>query len=465
MDKIAALFASMINFLSSSSGLILQSIFITILVMCAFPLLNVHSQQIDKKDLSRAQRTFLLIILLNLGLIGVRLNHLFPIIALPENFYNAYPQLVWCCNLVLIGWLWIKPARQIQFSVFKLILLCTAIVFCLLETFQPIEMLVAPMKIEIPYTLMWRIFEFITALFLFFLFLFNTGKAQAAAILFAILQILGLGADKILNVTPLFAQTFSQLLAFFFTSMIFEALLFDFSNSEKDIQFPPPILSENQNALPTLSLTESWLQTALESESSVVPFALCKALAATVCADSCLIIQQETTRPEMKVICGYSLTRQKRILPQALTLTEEIITQKKSVLFHQEETFPVWIKVLMRSVHQIDAESAWYVPLDGFAEKYLLVFLSKKDQWSEPHRKYFKKIMPDLVQFLHKYFSEEHYQLPEKGPSKTSQNPFLDLMRTEINQTKDIHQVEAELQLALEEYNRIRKILEERGIG
>ncbi len=77
----------------------------------------------------------------------------------------------------------------------------------------------------------------------------------------------------------------------------------------------------------------------------------------------------------------------------------------------------------------------------------------------------FKKIMPDLVQFLHKYFSEEHHQLPEKGPSKTSQNPFLDLMRTEINQTKDIHQVEAELQLALEEYNRIRKILEERGIG
>jgi hypothetical protein len=41
----------------------------------------------------------------------------------------------------------------------------------------------------------------------------------------------------------------------------------------------------------------------------------------------------------------------------------------------------------------------------------------------------------------------------------------MELMHSEINYKKDIHQVESELQLALEEYNRIREILEERGIG
>ncbi len=465
MEMIADSFLSIVDFLSSSSGLVLQSILITLLLVSSVSLVNAAKHQIQKKDLRHAKFTFIIVILLNLIMISAILVKNSDISMLPASFYNALQQLVWSCNLILIGWLWIKPAYQSQFLIYKRILLCTAIGFFLIETFQPIEMLFSPTEIVIPYSLIWRVFEFMVGIFLFFVYLLHTGKMQLASLAFSLLQILGLGANKIFTVTPLFAQTFSQLLAFLFSTKIFLTIALDYSDLENAAQISPVILSENLAAIPNTAIAKAWLQTTLENDASILPFALCKALAHTLCSDACLIIQTAKTKPEIKIICGYSVSHQKQLIPQIVLIEDEIVTQKGSVLFHDPESFPVWIKALIKKVHHGRTKSAWYIPIHSSGKKYSLLFLSQENQWADSHIAYLKKIMPELVQILHNYFGEEHLLLPEKKPLETSSNPFLDLMHSEINQTKDIHQVEAELQLALEEYNRIRKILEERGIG
>ncbi len=465
MEMILDSFLSIMVFLSSSSGLILQSILITLFLCNSLSLMNAAKQQIQKKDLHHARVTFIIVIFLNLALVGAYLAKSSNILTLPDSFYSALAQLVWSWNLILIGWLWIKPAHQSQFLIYKRIFLCTAIGFFLIETFQPVEMLFSPIEITIPYSLIWRVFEFIVGIFLFFIYLLHTGKMQFASIAFALLQILGLGADRIFTISPQFAQTFSQLLAFLFSTKIFLALAVDYSELENDASISPVILSENLSAIPNAANTKAWLQTTLENDASILPFALCKALAHTLCSDTCMIVQTVKGKSEIKIVCGYSLSHQKQLMPQTILIEDEIITQKRSVLFHDPESFPVWVKALIKNVHQSRTKSAWYLPTESSGKKYFLVFLSQKNQWADSHIAYLKKIMPELVQILHNYFGEEHVLLPEKKPLETSSNPFLELMQSEINDTKDIQQVEAELQLALEEYNRIRKILEERGIG
>lgn len=465
MEMMADSFFSIVDLLSSSSGLVLQSILITLLLVSSISLVNAEKHQIQKKDLRHAKFTFIIVILLNLIMISATLVKNSDISMLPASFYNALQQLVWSCNLILIGWLWIKPAYQSQFLIFKRILLCTAIGIFLIETFQPIEIHFFPIEIVIPYSLIWRVFEFMIGIFLIFVYPLHTGKMRFVSIAFIVLQILGLGADQVFIVTSQFSQTFAQFLAFLFSVKLYLALRFDLSEPETAMQSPPVIPSDNLSVMPNAVTTKSWLQTALENDASLLPFALCKALAYTFHADACLIVQAEKSQTQLKLICGYATENQKQILPRDLLLDDRMVAQKRSVLLHGTETFPTWIKTLAQSIHRSNSRSAWYVPLTGFEKKYFFVMLSHREQWSDDHMAYLKKVMPELVQILHNYFREEHILLSENKPLQTASNPFLELMRTEVDQTKNIQRVEAELQLALEEYNRIRKILEERGIG
>jgi hypothetical protein len=465
MHTMADLLTSILNSLSSPPGLVLQSILMLFLMVSAISLINAEKQHIHKTDLRQARTTFVFVLLLNGMAIALQITSIVGLISLSDHIRNAADQLVWSCNLILVGWLWIAPLHRSRFGVFKHILLCTALAFFIIEAFQPIETLFAPLKITIPYLLIWRGFEFVAGIFLFFICLFYSGKMRFVSIAFIVLQILGLGADQVFIVTSQFSQTFAQFLAFLFSVKLYLALRFDLSEPETAMQSPPVIPSDNLSVMPNAVTTKSWLQTALENDAPLLPFTLCKALAYTFHADACLIVQAEKSQTQLKLICGYATENQKQILPRDLLLDDRMVAQKRSVLLHGTETFPTWIKTLAQSIHRSNAQSAWYVPLTGFEKRYLFVMLSHREQWGDDHMAYLKKVMPELVQILHNYFREEHILLPENKPLQTASNPFLELMRTEVNQTKDIQRVEAELQLALEEYNRIRKILEERGIG
>ena len=456
---------SIVSFLSTPAGLTLQSLLITFLVISSLSLLNSAKNQIVKKDLQQTRISILVVLFLNICATCVYFFETSELLALPGRFYDAFHQLVWCLNLILIGWLWIKSSHQSQVRVSQRIFIGATTIFFLIEVFQLVEWLFSPIEISVPYSMIWRVFEFIISITLFFIYLSNFKEASIAGFIFVLLQIFSLGADTLFIISSQFAQAFFQLLAFLTIPAIFLVMEFNPTDGNNSIQDKPIILSENLTVIPNSTLINAWMQTALVNDASLLPFVLCRALSNTFCSDCCLILQISKSKTELRVICGYSTRFSKQILPQAVLSNEEIITQDKSVLFHQIETFPGWMKELLKKIHHIHSISGWYTPLQINNEKYLVLFLSSQDQWGDAHISYLKKIMPELVQILHAYFSEEPLNLPEHKPEKTSANPFLDLMQSEINHKKDIQDVEAELQLALEEYNRIRKILEERGIG
>ena len=465
MEMIAESILSIISFLSTPSGLALQSIFIIFLVISSLSLLNAVRNQISKKDLQQARISFLIVLFLNLCTVCIYFLDISELFSLPEQVFEAFHQLVWCLNLILIGWLWIPPSHQSQVRIFQRIFIWAAVIFFLFEAFHFIEWLFSPIEVSIPYPMIWRVFEFMVGLFLFFTYLSRIKEVPFSGFVFILLQILGLGADTFFIISSQFSQMFFQLLAFLVSTQIFLVMEFNPDNQENSSTVKPVILSKNLTVIPSSALINAWLQTTLENDTSLLPFSFCKALSLALCSDCCLILQIGKTKSEIKLVCGYSTRYKKEILPQTIVLSEDIVTQDKSVLFHQSESFPQWIKATLNKIHHTQSLSSWYTPVQINNKKYILLFFSSQNQWTDPHIAYFKDIMPGLVQILHAYFGEEPLLLPENKPEKTSSNPFLDLMRSEIDHTKDIQEVEAELQLALEEYNRIRRILEERGIG
>ncbi len=465
MEMIAESILSIVVFLSTPSGLALQSIVIIFLVISSLSLLNAVKNQISKKDLQRARISFLVVLILNVCAACAYFLNISDLLPIPESFYEALHQFVWCLNLILIGWLWIPPYHYERVKIFQRIFAWAAVAFFFFQAFQFIEWMVSPFEVLIPYPMIWRVFEFTAGIFLFFLYIPRFKEISFPGFVFLLLQIFGLGADEIFIISPQFSQMFSQLLAFLVSTQVFLVMEFNPVKQKNASPVKPVILSENMTVIPDSALANAWLQTTLVNDTSLLPFSFCKALSLTLCADCCLILEIKKLKSEFKLVCGYSTHQKKQILPQAVLLNEDIVIQNKSVLFHQSENFPHWIKAVIQKTHHTGTLSALYIPVPIENKEYVLLFSSTQDQWSEPHLTYLKEIMPGLVQILHAYFGEEHLLLPENKPEKTSSNPFLDLMRSEIDHTKDIQEVEAELQLALEEYNRIRKILEERGIG
>jgi len=462
METFTAAIHSLVEVLSSPVGLFEQSFFTTLLILNAFLLIRSARKQMYKKDFQRIQITFITVIVLNLLLLIIQFFHL-PSLSTSAIVYPAFQQLVWSYNLISLGWLWLKPAKQDQFSVFKHIFLCTALGLFLMESFNIFNVSLASSQISALYTSIWEIFHLITALFLLILFLFYTKNAPAESVSFALLHILSISLGQIAGISLQFSQAFFQLLACFLLLKVFKVYIYDFSKIENNLS--PAILLENQNVMTNAQVTKAWLETALEHEKKVLPYTLCKALAFTFCADDCLLIHIEKSKRAIKIICGYSLKHKKHLLPKTSLLMDLPIYPNKTALFHQNESFPDWIKTLLKTIHQEQAETVWYIPIEGLKGKYGFIFLSQKEQWSEPHQNYVTTIMPELVQFLQFYFGEETSVLPENKLPQTGTNSIIDLIDRKNDVSKDVRQVEEELQLVLEEYSRVLKILEEHGKG
>lgn len=454
-----------LNSSTSQIGLVVESLLMIIISLVMISLFRASRIHIHEEDLKRSINSFIIVIFLNFISIVLLISQLAETFLFTEHFYQAYYQLTWTISLISIGWLWIKPSQQTHFSMFKMIFLFTSFGFFILEAGQMIELIFHSSTLIIPYTIIWIVFQNIVGLFLFFVLLENRGDLLWSGLLFTVLQIIGLGLGSITHLPHLFLQNVTQIIAFLFSSHTLIAVSIDQAALKQISAEEPIVLSENIAAIPNAEMIRSWLQLDHKSEKSVLPFALCRALATTIFADACLFIH--INKPDqVKIMCGFAVSSNRQILPLQTFSSEKIVMQQRSVIFHEMESFPSWIKNIIKKSRQSKIRSAWYIPIGIVPQKYYLLFLSRNVYWTEQHITYFKQIQPYIDQIIWKYLGDEKSSpLPIHKEISNTTNPYLDLMQTETAPGKEVELLEEELKLALEEYNRIRNILEERGIG
>ncbi|NMC45356.1 MAG: hypothetical protein GYA52_00845 [Chloroflexi bacterium] len=466
MDTFLDQLFNFVDFSISPLGLIIQSLVLILITLTTLSLLHAARSQIAKRDLQGARSSLYWVLGLQVVMIILYLSSSLGWWQISARMLPASQNMVWTLNLILVGWLWFKPSQRSQFSIFKMVLSLSAFVLFLLQAFQVIEFVFSPLEISVPYDLIWRVLEFLIGFFLFFSYISHTDHFIWSSILFVSLHIIGLGIHAILTIPPLFAKELSQVIAFLFTPQLFLALSFDSQILEKRQQNIPLLLSENVAVIPPTQLINDWLHTALENNSHILPpYTLCKALARTFFADACFIIEADSAGHNIKLLCGFILKPHKQILPRVIQSEHEIIIQQRSVLYHNADSYPLWIKDLLNRMHFPRAQSIWYIPLPINQHPTLLFLVSRKLLWNQEHIEMSKHILPYLVQILQNYFQDDRIVSKKEDQSTVSTNPFLDLMKSEIDYRNDPQHIEEELKLALEEYNRIRKILEERGIG
>lgn len=465
MDTLVDQLFNFIDFTISPLGLIIQSLMITLIILTTLSLLNAARMQIEEHDLHRARSSLYCVLGLQVIMVVLHLSFSLEWWQIPALILPAFQDVVWTINLILIGWLWFKPSQQSQFSIFKMTLLLSTLVLFLLQAFQIIEFVFSPLEISVPYDLIWKIFEFLVSLFLFVSYITHTNHFTWSSILFVTLHIIGLSINNILAISPLFIKEITQMIAFLLIPQLFIALSFNSQVLEKKQQSIPVLLSENVAVVPSFQLINAWLHTVLENNGKMLPYTLCKALARTFFADECFIIETDSTNPIIKLLCGSALKPHKQILPSAIQNEHEIVIQQRSVLYHNADSYPLWIKELLNRMHLPRVQSVWYIPLPINRHPTLLFLTSRKFLWNQEHIEMSKYILPYLVQILQNHFQDDQIVAKKEDQSAISSNPFLDLMKSEIDYRNDPQHIEEELKLALEEYNRIRKILEERGIG
>ena len=454
-----------LNSSTSQIGLIIESLLLIIISLGMISLLHSSRTHIHEKDLTRSTNSFFIVIFLNTIAIVLWISQLFDVFLFQEHFYQAYYQLKWSISLISIGWLWIKPSQQSHYSIFKRIFLSTSFILFVLEAGQIIELIFRSSSLAVPYTIIWAVFQNIVGLFLFFVQLENTGSLLWSGLLFTVLHIIGLGLGPVTDLPQTFLQNITQIIAFLLSSHTLLAVSLDQAALKHVSTEEPVLLSENVAAIPNTEIIRSWLQVHHNNEEIVLPFALCRALAATVFADACFFIRVEES-DRVKIKCGYSISSNRQILPTQVISPEKVVVQQRSVIFHEMESFPAWIKAIIKKAGFSKIRSVWYVPIGIMPSKYYLVFISRNVYWTEQHIVYLKQIQPYVDQVIWKYI-DANRSAPQSiyQENQNSSNPYLNLMRTETDSDHEIEVLEEELKLALEEYNRIRNILEERGIG
>lgn len=454
-----------LNSSTSQIGLVVESLFLILISAGMISLLRSSQVQIHQKDLKRSTDSFIIVIFLNLIAIALWISQLTETFLFQEYFYQAYYQLKWSISLISIGWLWIKPSQQSRFSIFKRIFITTSFIFFLLQAGQLIELFFHSSGLIVPYSIIWRVFQNIVGIFLFFVFLENRGNLLWSGLVFTGLQIIGLGLSSITNLPHMFFQSAAQMIAFLFSTHTLLAVSIDQAALKQISEAKPVLLSENVAAIPNTEMIRAWMQVDHKDEEKVLPFALCKALAATVFADACLFIHADES-DQIKIKCGYSIAPNRQILPIQIISPEKVVLQQRSVIFHEMESFPVWVKAIIKKSGLSKIRSVWYVPIRIVPLKYYLVFMSRNVFWTEQHVAYMKQIQPYIDQVIWKYVdASRSTPQPVYQENQNSTNPYINLMRMETGSDKEIEVLEEELKLALEEYNRIRNILEERGIG
>ncbi len=465
MDTFQSLLLRFVDLWISPLGQVFQSLLIVLICASSLSLIRNGKQQIYQKDLRRARLHFYTVIILHVVSIFLNLNLLYPLVGLQSQFYDAYAQFLWSISLLTIGWLWIKPARQRQYLIYKRSLYLAVILLFLLHTFKILEAMLAPSLIVIPYIIIWRALQYLAAIFLFFVYLNHSGRLLWTSFTFIFLQILGLSLEMWFIPPTIFFQGFTQTIAFLLSSQIFLVLTFDAFELERGSLSAPIILSENMSVIPEIKTIQAWLHASLKNDRSLIPYTLCKALAHTFYADACLLFQLGDDKNSIEIISGIIQDPLKPLLSSTLDLKSDIHLSNRSIQYHEAESFPNWMQRIIRKVRITRINSAWHTPFYLGKHKYYLLFLSHNIYWNDFHDKHLQKAKPLVVQILQKYLGEENSQTQMETLQPATSNPHLELMQSAFESDKDIADVESELKLALEEYNRIRKILEERGLG
>jgi hypothetical protein len=425
---------------------------------------------ITKKTHDRALFTLWIAILLNIVYASAIITSDYGII--PVNLIEPLQSLVPTFSLLWLTWLWAFPSAKEASPALKYIF-SLASIFLFGAQIAAIFFPIPQASFLISYQhLLWLILQITTIIICFIALLIEQEKGWIYGLLFLIFHMIGLlpfasFLDWQFNTSGIMG--ISKIIAYALVPTVTYGMVYKQEDDNTNTDITQPIIaSENIFTFPRRSAFQSWLELAIQNQEPLVKFALCQALAKTCLAEYCFLISANEKTNSIDIIAGYN-NRRSRLIPESTHPVENdefltTIIQTKKYVSRMTKDIPNHLKDLQKILSIKKNSNLLFLPLKPRGkEKSSFAFLlnSQKTSWNKDHLLFLAKATDELVHILQKSNAEFHERSENEMDIEEKEGIGNIENSIEIPQ-QTIKRLKTELHLALEEYSRIRKLLEER---
>lgn len=472
-------FTTIINSISiPDAGMALHVFSILLLAGCIFAIIS-NRKLISSFSYKRALNSFLFVVFFQiLLLIGHIL--LFRGNIQFEPYQNISIKIVFGISSLWLIWLWCFPSSAQSADGIKYALTIAFIIIFITQLFI-ITATDPPGKAMNFYNeAMLVLLIFIILFSGFLLILINHKPGWFWGLLFVAFLTTGM----LFSQTPVIDSAsrpgilcLTQFVSFIFLPPIVQSLIFgEISPDKKQTGYRLPIANKDMRILPSMDVYKSWLNLTVKNQDSLILEEFLKNFAKTFQADFCFLISP--IKPKQKsfsIYAGYSLEKSNIEFPIILDSSTNItlynhLKNGKPGIVNTEDYLSEDISNLLRFLKIKQPIHILFYPIRTRLQPkniFGLALISSQTRWDRNHLRYLSGLDDELVQIMQKVFPKKIGTIrisssdPEQPEDKTLQ---LTRISEKENQTQKISRLESELKLALEEYSRIKRLLEERNI-
>ncbi len=265
----------------------------------------------------------------------------------------------------------------------------------------------------------------------------------------------------------------AELISYPLLPTLSKGLIFSETAPEKhQPSFYLPIANKDMVVIPDQTILQSWLSLILKNHEVLLENEVLQNLKDVFHADYSFLV---TNNSKDQIILHAGVTKKSLGFEFPFTCKQNnLITIQKALLKNQpfsyikDDYFPTDVQEFLQSVRIKSPINILFFPISSVNKsinKFAFLFMSANVFWGKPHLKYLYGIRDELTQILQKLFPQKA-DIKESGTTEEQlkgQKDLLSKISIVETQQQTIDRLEAELQLTLEDYARVKRLLEVRG--
>ena len=464
------------NLLSQNEGRIFIQIILILLISASFFTIFSNRKLISQTTYRRAISSVLLILGLELMfLTGLYFNFLG---VLPfETFLKYYFHFIFSFSALWIIWLWCFPLTSMKSDSPKFVFGMALTIIFLIQLFFAYVVKLVNIEIAAFANIIWFLTTLVILFLGFILLIINHHSNWFLGCIFTLFLLTGLltfqlfpGIDDSKSNAILLL---TQMIAFTVLPVLSQSFVYTSFTDEKRVINNLSIANKNMTILPAQNVFQSWLSLAIKNQDILIANEFLKCLALTFHADLALILAPSNQQDDLNITSGFSNNESKLVFPLPIDkdcnrFFEGYIKDDKPFYLSTEDYFPTDLKYFLNQIKVSQPVNILFFPIklsNQLNNTFGILLFSPLLRWDKNHLDYLRYVKDDMELIMQKIFPGNITTMQQSKNSFSSiDTEKKSIYRKKVNdETNDVKilRLESELKLALEEYARVQKLLEE----
>lgn len=464
------------NLLSQNEGRIFIQIILILLISASLFTIFSNRKLISQTTYRRAISSVLLILGLELMfLTGLYFNFLG---VLPfETFLKYYFHFIFSFSALWIIWLWCFPLASMKSDSPKYVFGMALILIFFIQLFFTYVVNLGNIEIAAFANIIWFLTTLVILVLGLILLIINHQSNWFLGCIFTLIFLIGLLATQLFpgidDSKSNAILLLTQMIAFTFLPVLSQSFVHATFTDEKRVINNLSIASKNMTILPAQNVFQSWLSLAIKNQDILIANEFLKCLALTFHADLALILAPSNQQDDLNITSGFSNNESKLVFPLPIDkdcnrFFEGYIKDDKPFYLSTEDYFPTDLKYFFNQIKVSQPVNILFFPIklsNQLNNTFGILLFSSLLRWDKNHLDYLRYVKDDMELIMQKIFPGNITTMQQSKNSFSSiDTEKKSIYRKKVNdETNDVKilRLESELKLALEEYARVQKLLEE----